>query len=47
MKVKKLVSVAEYCKLEGISKQAAYKRIKTGKLKSKKVHGLILVLHQN
>jgi len=41
------VRVSEYARAEGISVVAAHKRIKTGKLKSKKVHGLILVLHQN
>lgn len=39
----KEIRVSEYAKAEGISVVSVYKRIKAGKLKSRKVHGLILV----
>lgn len=33
----KLISVAEYAKLEGISRQAVQKRIKAGTVKAEKI----------
>jgi len=39
----KWITIAEYAKIEAISIQAAYKRVRCKKIASKKVYNIILV----
>jgi hypothetical protein len=43
MKQEEWIPIAEYCKREGISRQAVYKRIKAGKIESKRHYNARLI----
>jgi hypothetical protein len=43
MKTDNLIKVSTYIKREGISATEAYRRIKSGKLSTKKIDGIIFI----